>query len=73
MFIPTAYCKLEEGSEINVWTDGFMVLFTAVCVFLFLGICRPLEAYWDVGVQGTCLSDRQVESVIFAQGGSLPS
>lgn len=47
---------------------GFMVLFTAVCVFLFLGICRPLKAYWDVGVQGTCLSDRQVESIVIAQG-----
>ena len=52
---------------------GFMVLFTAVCVFLFLGICRPLKAYWDVGVQGTCLSDRQVESVVIAQGGMLSS
>ena len=52
---------------------GFMVLFTAVCVFLFLGICRPLKAYWDVGVQGTCLSDRQIESVVISQGGELPS
>ena len=52
---------------------GFMVLFTAVCVFLFLGICRPLKAYWDMGSQGTCLSNRQVESVVIAQGGTLPS
>ena len=52
---------------------GFMVLFTAVCLFLFLGICRPLKAYWDVGVQGTCLSDRQVESIVIAQGGRLQS
>ena len=51
---------------------GFMVLFTAVCVFLFLGICRPLKAYWDLGVQGTCLSDCQIESVIIAHGGRLP-
>ena len=51
----------------------FMVLFTAVCVFLFLGICRPLKAYWDVGVKGTCLSDRQVESIVIAHGGRLQS
>ena len=52
---------------------GFMVLFTAVCVFLFLGICRPLKAHWDVGIQGTCLSDRQVESIVIAQGGRVQS
>ena len=45
-----------------------IVLFTAVSVFLFLGVCRPLRAYWDVGVNGVCLSDHQVESVTLVQG-----
>lgn len=47
---------------------GFMVLFSSVFVFLFLGICRPLKAYWDVGVSGRCLSNPQVESIVIAQG-----
>lgn len=45
-----------------------ITLFTAVSVFLFLGVCRPLRAYWDVGVNGVCLSDHQIESVVIAQG-----
>ena len=45
-----------------------ITLFTAVSVFLFLGVCRPLRAYWDVGVNGVCLSNHQVESVVLAQG-----
>lgn len=45
-----------------------ITLFTAVSIFLFLGICRPLRAYWDVGVNGVCLSNHQVESVVLAQG-----
>ena len=53
---------------------GFLVVFTATCVFLFIGVCRPLKAYWDVGVSGTCLSDHQVEMVVISQGGKiLPS
>ena len=45
-----------------------ITLFTAISVFLFLGVCRPLRAYWDVGVNGACLSRHQVESVVLAQG-----
>lgn len=45
-----------------------ITLFTAVSIFLFVGVCRPLKAYWDVGVNGVCLSNHQVESVILAQG-----
>ena len=45
-----------------------ITLFTAVFVFLFLGVCRPLRAYWDVGVDGVCLSNHQVESIVLAQG-----
>ena len=52
---------------------GFMILFTAIFVFLFLGICRPLKAFWDVEVNGACLSDRQIESVVIAQGGKVAS
>ncbi len=47
---------------------GFTTLFTAICVFLFLGVCRPIKAYWDVGVDGKCLSNQQVEAIIIAQG-----
>ena len=47
-------------------------LFTAVSVFLFLGVCRPLRSYWELGVNGACLSKLQVESVVIAQGGKLP-
>ncbi len=50
-------------------TIVFTVLFTAVSVCLFLGVCRPLKAYWDVGVDGTCLSDNQVKNIVIAQGG----
>lgn len=45
-----------------------IISFTAVCVFLFIGVCRPLRAYWDVGVDGVCLSNHQVESIVLAQG-----
>lgn len=45
-----------------------ITLFTVVSIFLFLGVCRPLRAYWDVGVNGACLSNHQVESVVLAQG-----
>ena len=50
---------------------AFITLFTAVSVFLFLGVCRPLKAYWDVGVDGVCLSKHEVEYIILAQGGTL--
>ena len=48
---------------------SFITIFTAVCVFLFLGICRPLRAYWDVGIDGVCLSDHQVKNIVIVQGG----
>ncbi len=46
-----------------------LVIFTAVSIFMFIGVCRPLKAYWVVGVDGVCLSDRQIMGVIIAQGG----
>lgn len=53
---------------------GFTTLFSAVSVFLFLGVCRPLKAYWDIGIpHAVCLSDAQVEKVVLAQGSELTS
>ena len=48
---------------------GFTALFSSVCFFIFVGVCRPLRAYWDVDVEGHCLSKRQVEATVIAQGG----
>ena len=48
-----------------------MVLFSMICVFLLLGICRPLGAWWSVKVQGTCLSKHQFMNIIIAHGGTL--
>ena len=47
---------------------GFTALFSAVSFFIFIGVCRPLRAYWDVGVDGHCLSNTQIEATIIAQG-----
>ncbi|KAL8815452.1 MAG: hypothetical protein Q9223_005401 [Gallowayella weberi] len=44
------------------------VLVTALSCFLFLGICRPLRAHWDVGVEGKCLSKHQIMAVVAGQG-----
>lgn len=46
-----------------------LVIFHMVCFFLFLGVCRPLNAYWTAGLEGKCLSENQVEYIIIAQGG----
>lgn len=47
---------------------GCLVLFTAISTALFLGICRPLKAYWDIGVDAVCLNDGQIEAIVVAQG-----
>ena len=52
---------------------GVNVAFTATCVSLFWGICRPLNSYWTVGVDGKCLGKGQVERLIIAQGGRSSS
>ena len=52
---------------------GCLITFTTISVCLFLGVCRPLNAYWDVGVDEFCLSDHQLESVVFAQGSKVKS
>ena len=51
---------------------GALVLFTTIFVCLFLGVCRPLKAYWNTGVDAVCLSDNVLENVIIAQGSSSP-
>lgn len=56
--------------RIFLWSlIGFLALFTTVCIAFFLGVCRPLKAYWDVGVTGVCLSNEQVKVVVIVQGG----
>lgn len=49
---------------------GCLVLFTTIFVCLFLAICRPLKAYWNTGMDAVCLSDKQFENIIIAQGGT---
>ena len=62
---------VEKWLRLPVYTlIGILVAFTMICVFLFLGICRPLQSYWEVGVDGVCLGKGQVERIIIAQGGS---
>jgi len=46
-----------------------MVLFSMISVFLFLGVCRPLGAWWSVSVQGVCFSKRKVMNIVIAHGG----
>jgi len=46
-----------------------LVIFTSVSMFMYIGLCRPLKAYWDVGVDGKCLSHWQEMGIIIAQGG----
>ncbi len=48
---------------------GILIVFHMTCVFLFLGVCRPLRSYWELGVDGVCLGKGQVERLIIAQGG----
>ncbi|KAL8646687.1 MAG: hypothetical protein Q9210_005994, partial [Variospora velana] len=44
------------------------VVVTSVICFLLLGICQPLRAYWDVGVDGQCFSTRQFMIMVASQG-----
>lgn len=50
---------------------GINILLTTIICSLYLGMCRPLRAYWDVGVDGVCFSTSQDEAMIIAQGGAL--
>ncbi|KAI4236318.1 MAG: hypothetical protein LQ352_008023, partial [Teloschistes flavicans] len=61
--------KNDRTNRLFVYTlIAANVLVTAVMCFLFLGMCRPLHAYWDVGVEGKCFSTHQVEAMVAAQG-----
>ncbi|KAL8926716.1 MAG: hypothetical protein Q9208_002790 [Pyrenodesmia sp. 3 TL-2023] len=44
------------------------VVVTAVSCFLFLGLCRPIRAYWDIDVEGKCFSKHQIEAIVASQG-----
>ena len=79
MFTKTAIClfllRIVEVGKVRTCikaTMYFVVLFSAMSVFLFIGACRPLRAYWDVGVDGVCLSDVQIKNVVLAQGSTKP-
>ena len=50
---------------------GANVLVTVVSCAMFLGFCRPVHAFWDVGVEGICFSKRQLMATIAAQGCSV--
>lgn len=50
---------------------GCLVFFTTIFVCLFLGLCRPLKAYWNTGMEAVCLSDNVFENIVIAQGGML--
>jgi len=58
------------GQAWHVRAYGIHELFSMICVFLFLGVCRPFGAYWSVSVQGTCLSKREVMNITIAYGGT---
>ncbi|KAL8856669.1 MAG: hypothetical protein Q9178_006736 [Gyalolechia marmorata] len=62
--------KNDKSNKIFMYSlIGANVLVTALSCFLFLGICRPVHAYWDVGVEGNCFSKRQIQAIVAAQGG----
>lgn len=52
---------------------GCNVLLTATICFLFCGVCRPLMAFWDYGVEGKCFSTYQVEGMVLAPESELVS
>ena len=76
MFTKISIClfllRIVDGRKIRLAMYsliGCLILFTTVFVGLFLGICRPLRAHWDTGVEGVCLSEKVIENIIIAQGG----
>lgn len=76
MFTKISIClfllRIVDSKNIRVAMHvliGCLVLFTAVFTCLFLGICRPLKAHWNTGMDAICLSDNTVENIVIAQGG----
>ncbi|KAL9001092.1 MAG: hypothetical protein Q9188_005517 [Gyalolechia gomerana] len=75
MFTKISIClfllRIVDSKNIRVAMHvliGCLVLFTAVFTCLFLGICRPLKAHWNTGMDAICLSDNTVENIVIAQG-----
>ena len=75
MFTKISIClfllRIVDGRNIRIGMYlliGCLILFTTVFTCLFLGICRPLKAYWNVGMESVCLSDKMVENIVMAQG-----
>lgn len=78
MFTKISIClfllRIVDGRKIRMGIYlliGFLVLFTTISTCLFLGICRPLKAHWNVGIEGVCLSDKMIENIVMAQGSML--
>lgn len=64
--------RIVDGKYFRWFLYGmniFLILFTSVCVFLFIGVCRPLKAFWNVRMKATCLSDLQLMNIAISQGG----
>ncbi|KAL8906481.1 MAG: hypothetical protein Q9207_002019 [Kuettlingeria erythrocarpa] len=75
MFTKISIClfllRIVDGKKVRMAMHiliGCLVLLTAIFTCLFLGICRPLKAYWSTGLEGVCLSDNVVENIVVAQG-----
>ncbi len=61
--------KNNKSNKIFMYTlIAANVIVTAVSCFLFLGLCRPMRAYWDIGVDGKCFSKLQIEAIVASQG-----
>ena len=49
---------------------GFLSIFTLVFVCLFLAMCTPLRAWWEIDVPGArCFSTLQFRNMVIVQGG----
>lgn len=77
MFTKISIClfllRIVDGPKVRIAMYsliGCLVLFTTIFVCLFLGVCRPLKAYWNTGMEAVCLSDQVFENIIVAQGGN---
>ncbi|KAL8752794.1 MAG: hypothetical protein Q9184_005623 [Pyrenodesmia sp. 2 TL-2023] len=61
--------KNNQSNKIFVYTlIAANVVVTAVSCFLFLGLCRPIRAYWDIDIEGKCFSKQQIEAIVASQG-----
>lgn len=76
MFTKISIClfllRIVDSRKVRIAINtliGSLILFTTIIVCLFLGICRPLKAYWDIGISDAkCLTSQQVENIVLAQG-----